>query len=171
MLVDMKVFYTFNMCATLRPCLYLVDNTVEGRNILEEKTREGVDIRMYHFSFNCLQLGCDMLWRWWLTSKSFFIFLTFVTTLRTCEEVDDTMGGKDKEEKTWEVANIWMYHFSWNLFNFDMICCGHDVWHHSLFYIFNIFQNIGHVSLSLKLWGRRHCGRQGELGGGVHGGR
>ena len=37
------------------------------------------------------------------------------------------MGGKDKEEKTWEVANIWMYHFSWNLFNFDMICCGHDV--------------------------------------------
>ena len=61
--VDMKVFYTFNMCATLRPCLYLVDNTVEGRNILEEKTREGVDIRMYHFSFNCLQLGCDMLWR------------------------------------------------------------------------------------------------------------
>ena len=27
------------------------------------------------------------------------------------------MGGKDKEEKTWEVANIWMYHFSWNFFN------------------------------------------------------
>ena len=36
--------------------------------------------------------------------KVVFIFLTFVTTLRTCEEVDDTMGGKDKEEKTWEVS-------------------------------------------------------------------
>ena len=44
--------------------------------------------------------------------KVVFIFLTFLTTLRTCEEVDDTMGGKDKEEKTREVANIWMYHFS-----------------------------------------------------------
>ena len=59
--VDMKVFYTFNMCATLRPCLYLVDNTVEGRNILEEKTREGVDIRKYHYSLNFLQLRSDML--------------------------------------------------------------------------------------------------------------
>ena len=55
--VDMKVFYTFNMCATLRPCLFLVDDTVEGKNILEKKTRERVDIRMYHFSLNFLQLG------------------------------------------------------------------------------------------------------------------
>ena len=59
--------------------------------------------------------------------KAFFIFLTFVTTLRTCEEVDDTMDSKDnKKEKTTEVANIWMYHFSWIFFIFDMICCGHD---------------------------------------------
>ena len=55
--VDMKVFYTFNMCATLRPFLFLVDDTVEGKNILEKKTRERVDIRMYHFSLNFLQLG------------------------------------------------------------------------------------------------------------------
>ena len=49
--------------------------------------------------------------------KAFFIFSTFVTTLRTCEEVDGTMDGKDnKEEKTREVSNIWMYHFSWNFF-------------------------------------------------------
>ena len=60
-------------------------------------------------------------------SKVVFTFLTFVTTLRTCEEVDDTMGGKAKEEKTREVANIWMYHFSWNFFNFNKLCCGHDV--------------------------------------------
>ena len=58
-------------------------------------------------------------------TKAFFIFSKFATTLRTCEEVDDTMDGKDnKEEKTREVAYICMYHFSWNYFNFDMICCG-----------------------------------------------
>ena len=34
-------------------------------------------------------------------TKAFFIFSKFATTLRTCEEVDDTMDGKDnKEEKT-----------------------------------------------------------------------
>ena len=50
--------------------------------------------------------------------KVVFIFLTFVTTLRTCEEVDDTMGGKDnKEEKNREVAKIWMYHLSWIFFH------------------------------------------------------
>ena len=49
-------------------------------------------------------------------TKAFFIISTFVTTLRTCEEVDDTMDSKDnKEEKTREVANIWMYHFSFHL--------------------------------------------------------
>ena len=57
--------------------------------------------------------------------KAFFIISTFVTTLRTCEEVDDIMDGKDnKEEKTREVAYICMHHLSWNYFNFDMICCG-----------------------------------------------
>ena len=55
--------------------------------------------------------------------KVVFIFLTFVTTLRTCEEVDDTMGGKDKEEKTREVANIIrMYNCSWNFLQL-----GHDL--------------------------------------------
>ena len=37
--------------------MFLVDDTVEGKNILEKKTRERVDIRMYHFSLNFLQLG------------------------------------------------------------------------------------------------------------------
>ena len=47
--------------------------------------------------------------------KAFFIISTFVTTLRTCEEVDNTMDGKgNKEEKTREVAYICMHHFSWN---------------------------------------------------------
>ena len=57
--------------------------------------------------------------------NAFFIFSTFVTTLRTYGEVGYTMDGKDnKEEKTGEVAYICMHHFSWNYFNFDMICCG-----------------------------------------------
>ena len=58
-------------------------------------------------------------------TKALFIYSTFATTLRTCEEVDATMDGKDnKEEKTGEVAYICMHHFSWNYFNFDTICCG-----------------------------------------------
>ena len=45
-------------------------------------------------------------------TKAFFIFSKFATTLRTCEEVDDTMDGKDnREEKTREVADM-----------FDRIC-------------------------------------------------
>ena len=45
-------------------------------------------------------------------TKAFFIFSKFVTTLRTCEEVDDTMDGKDnREEKTREVADIRMCPF------------------------------------------------------------
>ena len=44
--------------------------------------------------------------------KAFFIFSTFVTTLRTYGEVGYTMDGKDnKEEKTREVAYICMHHF------------------------------------------------------------
>ena len=40
-------------------------------------------------------------------TKALFIYSTFATTLRTCEEVDATMDGKDnKEEKTREVSDI-----------------------------------------------------------------
>ena len=39
--------------------------------------------------------------------KAFFIFSTFVTTLRTYGEVDDTMDGKDnQEEKTGEGVDV-----------------------------------------------------------------
>ena len=61
-MVDIKVVFLFlTFITTLRTCEE-VDDTMGGKD-KEEKTREGVDIRMYHFSFNCLQLGCDMLWR------------------------------------------------------------------------------------------------------------
>ena len=43
----------------------VVDDTVESKDNKEETTREFADIRMYHFSWNCLQPGCDMLWCWW----------------------------------------------------------------------------------------------------------
>ena len=64
MVVDIKVFfYVFNICiTTFRPCEFEVYNTVDGKDNQEEKTGEGVDIRMYHFSLNFLQLGCDKLW-------------------------------------------------------------------------------------------------------------
>ena len=41
----------------------------------------------------------------------FFIILTFVTTLRSCEfEVDNPVDGKDiKKEETMEVVDIRMY--------------------------------------------------------------
>ena len=49
MLVDMKVFYTFNMSDNITHGL-VVDDTVDGEENLEEKIREAADIRMYHIS-------------------------------------------------------------------------------------------------------------------------
>ena len=46
-------------------------------------------------------------------TKALFIYSTFATTLRTCEEVDATMDGKDNK-KTGEGVDIRMYQFSWN---------------------------------------------------------
>ena len=68
---------------------------MDGKDNLEEKTREVTDIRMYHLGWNFLRLGVD-------------IILTCLTTLRTYESVaDHTMDGKDNlEEKTSEVVDI-----------------------------------------------------------------
>ena len=64
MVVDIKVFffYILTFVTTFRSCKFEVYNTVDGKDNQEEKTGEGVDIRMYHFSLNFLQLGCDKLW-------------------------------------------------------------------------------------------------------------
>ena len=88
---------------------------MDGKDNKEEKTREVPDIRMYHISWNFLQLGRDMLWWWWLTWK-LFLLSTCLTTLSTCGLVfDGTVDGNDnKEEKTREVANTRMYHFGRN---------------------------------------------------------
>ena len=42
-------------------CELVVDNTVDGKDNLEEKTREVADSRMSNFDWNFLQLGFDML--------------------------------------------------------------------------------------------------------------
>ena len=62
MAIDIKPFFIFSkFVTTLRTCEE-VDDTMDGKDNQEEKTGEGVDIRMYHFSLNFLQLGCDKLW-------------------------------------------------------------------------------------------------------------
>ena len=53
---------TFFILSTFATTCEEVDDTMDGKDNKEEKTREGVDIRLYHFSLNFLQLGCDMLW-------------------------------------------------------------------------------------------------------------
>ena len=46
---------------TLSQCELVVDDNVDGKDNEEGKTTEVADIRMYHFGWNFLQLGCDML--------------------------------------------------------------------------------------------------------------
>ena len=61
MVVETKAFFIFSKFATtLRTCEE-VDDTMDGKDNKEEKTREGVDIRKYHYSLNFLQLRSDML--------------------------------------------------------------------------------------------------------------
>ena len=40
----------------------MVDDTMDGKDNLEEKTREVADIQMYNFGWNFLQLGSEMMW-------------------------------------------------------------------------------------------------------------
>ena len=40
----------------------MVDGTVDGKNNKEEKAWEVADIRICHFSWKFLKLGCDMQW-------------------------------------------------------------------------------------------------------------
>ena len=62
MVVETKALFIYSTFATtLRTCEE-VDATMDGKDNREEKTREGVDIRMYHFNLNFLQLRCDKLW-------------------------------------------------------------------------------------------------------------
>ena len=62
MVVETKAFFIFSKFVTTLRTFEEVDDTMDGKDNREEKTREGVDIRMYHFSLNFLQLGCDKLW-------------------------------------------------------------------------------------------------------------
>ena len=62
MVVETKAFFIFSTFATtLRTCEE-ADDTIDGKDNKEEKTREGVDIKIYPSSLNFLQLGYDMMW-------------------------------------------------------------------------------------------------------------
>ena len=53
----------------------------------------------------------------------FFMLLTFVTTLRSCQfEVYNTVDGKNKEEENMEVADIRMYHLSAEIVHTSIVC-------------------------------------------------
>ena len=62
MVVDKRV-YTFNLSdQTSSTRELVVDNTVDGKKNLEEKTREVADIKMHHITRNFLQRGrCGLL--------------------------------------------------------------------------------------------------------------
>ena len=50
MVVDMKVFILSTYVTTLSTCELVVDNTVDGKDTKEEKTREVPDIITSHVS-------------------------------------------------------------------------------------------------------------------------
>ena len=58
---------------TLSTNKLVVDDTVDVKDNQEKRTSKVADIRMYHLSWYSLQLRCDMLRWWWLTSF-FYIF-------------------------------------------------------------------------------------------------
>jgi len=60
MVVDMKVFILSTYLTTLDTGELEVNDTVDSKDNLEEKTMEVADIRMYHFGWNFLQKGFDM---------------------------------------------------------------------------------------------------------------
>ena len=88
--------------------------------------------RINHFGWNCLQLG-NIGWH-----ESFYTFSTS-ENIKLCElMVDDTMDGKNnKEKKIRGVADIRIYHFSWN---FLWQGCARLWWWMmiSIFHIFNM---------------------------------
>ena len=62
-----KSIFLIPQLPSLCSCGLVVDGTVDCKGNKEKRTREVADIMMYHFSWNVLQLGCDMLWCGWST--------------------------------------------------------------------------------------------------------
>ena len=88
----------------------VVDGTVDGEDIKEEKTREVADSKMYHIRRNFHFLGCDIVSCCGFSGfyQSFSTFNMSDHTLSTWKlVVDDTEGSKKNlEGKTREVADI-----------------------------------------------------------------
>ena len=90
---------------------------MDDKDILEEKTREDADIRIYHISW----LFFDRMWYalMMVVDMRPFLLSRCLTILSTWEfVVDDTVDNKDNlEQKTREDADIRMYYLGLNLFN------------------------------------------------------
>ena len=75
MLVDMRVFLFSTCLATLSTRELVVDDTVDNKDNLEQKTREDADIRMYYLGLNLFNKDvicyCDGGW-----PEIFFLFST-----------------------------------------------------------------------------------------------
>ena len=56
------MFIRSTCLTTLSTCELVIDDTVDGKDNKEEKTREVADIKMYHCGWNFLQLEHDVLW-------------------------------------------------------------------------------------------------------------
>ena len=55
MMVDMRISILSTCLTTFSTYKLVVNETVDSKDNLEEKTREVADIRMYHFGKNFLQ--------------------------------------------------------------------------------------------------------------------
>ena len=62
----MKVLLSDTPLAVILLMLLGGVDSVDGKDDKEEKTREVIDIEMYNFSWNFLQLGFNMLGLFWL---------------------------------------------------------------------------------------------------------
>ena len=98
----MPTFYAYGL---------VVNVIVDGKDNMDEKTREVAYIRMYNFGWNFRQLGCHMLW-WSGSTSKIFILSTRLISSSTCVlvvKVIDIVVGKDNlVEETSEVGDILM---------------------------------------------------------------
>ena len=73
----------------------MVDNIVDRKDNMAEKTMEVGEIRIYHFSVGIF-FNWDVICRSYGGWHHFFTILTGVTTLRSCVlMVEDTVDGMD----------------------------------------------------------------------------
>ena len=161
MVRDMRVSYVFSTL-TLSTWELVLDDTVHGKDNLEEKTREDADNRMYYLRLNMFNKDviccCDGGWH-----ESFSMFSTqhewpqvhvcwWSSTPWTGRITWTRIPGRSLTCLTGCVTLVELF------FNWDVICCGDGGWHQSFFYIFNMSENIKFMCFG----GQRSGGWQGQ---------